>query len=78
MGSFKICMPCLTARNWVTAQPERGSDGEHLYYFGQLKEDLSYLAPEIKSQGGRRFHAYRLQVLVSRRRLFAQALRKAG
>lgn len=78
MGSFKTCMPCLAARTWATAQPEWGGDGEHLYYFGQLDEDLSYLAPEIISQDGRRFRAYRLQVLMSRRRLAGQALRKAA
>jgi hypothetical protein len=78
MGSFKTCMPCLAARTWAIAQSEWGSDGEHLYYFGQLEEDLSYLAPEITSQDGRRFHAYRLQALMCRRRLAAKALIKAA
>jgi hypothetical protein len=48
----------LTRAQRPTAQPEWGSDGEHLYNFGQLEEDLSYLAPEITSHDGRRFHAY--------------------
>ncbi|WP_237881872.1 hypothetical protein [Pseudomonas sp. PGPR40] len=78
MASFKTCIPCLEARNWATVQPEWGGDGEHLYYFGQLEEDLSYLASEITSQDGRRFHAYRLQALMSRRRLSAKALRSAA
>jgi hypothetical protein len=78
MGSFKTCMPCLAARNWATAQPEWGSDGEHLYYFGLLEEDLSYLAPEINPGDGRRFKAYRLQVHISRNRLAAAETRKAA
>lgn len=78
MGSFKTCMPCLAARNWATAQPEWVSNGEHLYYSGQLEEDLSYLTPEITSQDGRRFRAYRVQALMSRRRLAAKTLLKAA
>lgn len=78
MASFKTCMPCLAVRNWATAQPEWGGNGEHLYYFGQLEEALSYLTPKIISGDGRRFHAYRLQALMNRRRLDAQAQRKAA
>ena len=59
--SFKTCKPCAETRSWATSQPEWGSDGEHLYYFGQLEEDLSNLAPEIQLGDGRRFKAYRLQ-----------------
>jgi hypothetical protein len=40
--------------------------------------DLSYLAPEITSQDERRFRAYHLQVLMSRRRITTQALRKTA
>jgi hypothetical protein len=39
---------------------------------------MSYLAPEITSHDGRRFHAYRLQALMSRRRLAANSLLKAA
>jgi hypothetical protein len=78
MGSFKTCMPCVEARTWATAQPEWMGDGEHLYYFGRLDEDLSDLAPEISSQDGRRFHAYRLQCLMARRRNSTQARRQAA
>jgi hypothetical protein len=78
MGSFKTCMPCVEARTWAIAQPEWMGDGEHLYYFGRLDEDLADLAPEIRSQDGRRFHAYRLQTLMARRRKSAQALRQAA
>ena len=76
MASFKTCPDCLAARTWATAQPEWGGDGEHLYYFGQLEEDLSYLAPEINPGDGRRFKAYRLQVHISRKRLAATETRK--
>jgi hypothetical protein len=68
MSSFKTCMPCLTAREWAIAQPEWGSDGEHLYYFGQLEEDLTYLAPESRVGDGRRFKTYRLQNEICQRR----------
>ncbi|MGY2183342.1 hypothetical protein [Pseudomonas agarici] len=78
MGSFKTCMPCVEARTWAIAQPEWMGDGEHLYYFGRLEEDLADLAPEIRSEDGRRFHAYRLQALMARRRLSAQAQRIAA
>lgn len=78
MGSFKTCMPCVEARTWAIAQPEWMGDGEHLYYFGRLDEDLADLAPEIRSQDGRRFHTYRVQSLMARRRKSAQALRKAA
>ncbi|MNG38871.1 hypothetical protein D3C84_1267290 [compost metagenome] len=53
-------------------------DGEHLYYFGRLDDELADLAPEIRSQDGRRFHAYRLQSLMSRRRQAAQTTRQAA
>lgn len=78
MDLFKTCMPCLEVRTWATTQPEWGSDGEHLYYFGRLEEDLSYLAPEIRTHDGRRFHAYRAQVLMNRRRRTAEATLKAA
>jgi hypothetical protein len=78
MGSFKTCMPCVEARTWAIAQPEWMGDGEHLYYFGRLDEDLADLAPEIRSQDGRRFHTYRLQSLMARRRKSVQALQKAA
>ncbi|MBU0792041.1 MAG: hypothetical protein KKC55_16455 [Gammaproteobacteria bacterium] len=78
MDTFKTCMPCVDARNWATVQPEWGSDGEHLYCFGRLEEDMSYLAPEIRYGDGRRFHAYRLQVLMARRRNAGKAIRAAA
>ena len=78
MASFKTCPDCLAARTWATAQPEWGGDGEHLYYFGKLEEDLSELAPEIITQDGRRFRAYRLQHQMTRRRLAAKELREAA
>ena len=76
MGSFKTCMPCVEARTWATAQSEWAADGEHLYYFGRLEEDLSELAPEIITQDGRRFRAYRLQHLMAIRRLAAKEQRE--
>ncbi len=78
MCSFKTCMPCVEARTWAIAQPEWMGDGEHLYYFGRLDEDLADLAPEIYSQDGRRFHTYRLQCLMAQRRDSAQARRQAA
>lgn len=53
-------------------------DGEHLYYLGRLDEDLADLAQEIRSQDGRRFRTYRLQLLMARRRNAAQARRQAA
>lgn len=78
MATFKTCSSCVAARSWATAQPEWGGDGEHLYYFGQLEEDLSYLAPEIRAGDGRRFKAYRLQLHITRRRMAASEARKAA
>ena len=78
MDTFKTCMPCVEARTWATAQPEWGGDGEHLYYFGRLDEDLADLAPEIRSEDGRRFHAYRMQVLMNRRREAGRSIRAAA
>lgn len=78
MATFKTCSSCVAARSWATAQPEWGGDGEHLYYFGQLEEDLSYLAPEIRAGDGRRFKAYRLQLQITRRRRAASEARKAA
>lgn len=78
MGSFKTCMPCVEARTWATAQREWAGDGEHLYYFGRLEEDLSELAPEIITQDSLRFRACRLQHLMTRRRLAAKAQREAA
>lgn len=78
MDSCKTCMPCLEARTWAIAQPEWTGDGEHLYYFGRLDEDLADLALEIGSQDGRRFHAYRLQTLMARRRNAATAQQKVA
>jgi len=77
MASFKTCMPRVEACTWATAQPEWESDGEHLYYFGRLEEELSELAPEIVTQDGRRFHTYRLQHLMTRRLIAAKGPRKA-
>ncbi|WP_308584758.1 hypothetical protein [Pseudomonas veronii] len=78
MATFKTCALCLAARSWATGQPEWGGDDEHLYYFGQLEEDLSYLAPEIRSGDGRRFKAYRFQLQITRRRMAASEARKAA
>ena len=78
MGSFKTCMPCVEAHTWAIAQPEWMGDCEYLYYFGRLDEDLADLTPEIRSQDGRRFHAYRLQSLMARRRQAAQTTRQAA
>lgn len=78
MDSCKTCMPCLEARVWAVAQPEWMGDGEHLYYFGRLDEDLADLAQEIRSQDGRRFRTYRLQLLMARRRNAAKATRQAA
>ncbi|KPA87865.1 hypothetical protein PF66_05441 [Pseudomonas asplenii] len=71
MDTFKTCMPCVHARDWATKQPEWGGDGEHLFYFEMLEGDLSNLAPEIDTGDGRRFKAYRLLVLMNRRRAAA-------
>jgi hypothetical protein len=78
MGSFKTCMSCVDARTWATGQPEWAGDGEHLYYFGRLEEDLSELVPEIITQDGRRFRAYRLQHQMTRRRLAGKKQREAA
>ncbi|MGX4728008.1 hypothetical protein [Pseudomonas corrugata] len=78
MDAFKTCMPCVEARTWAIAQPEWMGDGEHLYYFGRLDEDLADLAPEIRSEDGRRFHAYRLQALMARRRSAVKEPHKAA
>jgi len=78
MDTFKTCSACTAARAWATKQPEWMGDGEHLYYFGQLEEDLSYTAPEISPGDGRRFKAYRLQLQITRRRTAASEARKAA
>lgn len=78
MDSCKTCPPCVEARKWAIAQPEWMDDGDHLYYFGRLDEDLVDLAPAIKTEDGRRFHAYRLQVLMKKRRTAGQAIRSAA
>ncbi|WP_115086254.1 hypothetical protein [Pseudomonas wadenswilerensis] len=77
MSSFKTCLACVEARDWATAQPEWCGDGEHLFYFGMLEEDLSYLAPEIAPGDGRRFKAHRLQSQIVRRRLAAKSKQAA-
>jgi hypothetical protein len=64
MDSFKTCSVCLAAREWATAQPEWASDGEHLYYFGRLPEDLANLVPEIPVGDGRRFRCLRHRALM--------------
>ncbi|MFI8384864.1 hypothetical protein [Pseudomonas sp. NPDC079086] len=68
MDAFKTCLSCVAVRDWATAQPEWGTDGDYLFSLGQLEEDLAYLAPEIGSGDGRRFHAYRLQAQMANRR----------
>lgn len=68
MDSFKTCLGCVEARDWATAQPEWAGDGEFLFYFGMLEEDLSNLAPEIITNDGRRFHTYRQQAQMANRR----------
>lgn len=78
MWSFKTCSPCVEAREWATDQPEWGGDGEFLYYFGMLEEDLSNLAVEISTGDGRRFKTYRLQALMNNRRTANRAQRKAA
>lgn len=75
MSTYKTCMPCVKARDWATRQPEWGGDGEHLFYFEMLDEDLSNLATEIEAGDGRRFKAYRLQVQMGQRRNAARALK---
>ncbi|MEG1042918.1 MAG: hypothetical protein RSE94_23685 [Pseudomonas sp.] len=77
MESFKTYMPCVQARDWATAQPEWVGDGEHLYYFGMLEEDLSSLAPELEVGDGRRFKTYRLQVQIHQRREAARTQKAA-
>lgn len=77
MESFKTCLPCVQTRDWATAQPEWVGDGEHLYYFGMLEEDLANLAPELSLGDGRRFRAYRLQVQICRRRDAAHSQKAA-
>ncbi|SED96929.1 hypothetical protein [Pseudomonas anguilliseptica] len=78
MHSFKTCMSCLEARDWATSQIEWCGGDDHLYYFGQLEEDLSIMAPEIVTQDGRRFHAYRLGAQIANRRMLARAKLKAA
>jgi hypothetical protein len=78
MGSFKTCMPCVAIRDWAVKQPEWCGDGEHLYYFGQLEEDLAIMAPEIAPGDGRRFKAYRFQEQMNRRRLASKAQQQAA
>lgn len=67
MDQFRTCTPCVNARTWATEQPEWAGDGEHLFYFEMLADDLCNLAPEIPFGDGRRFTAYRLQVEMGRR-----------
>lgn len=77
MSSFKTCASCVQARDWAIAQPEWGGDGEHLYYFGMLEEDLCNLAPEMDVGDGRRFKTYRFQVQMIRRRDQARSQKAA-
>ncbi len=78
MDSFKTCLSCVDARDWATAQPEWDGDGECLFYFGMLEEDLANLAPEIITNDGRRFHAYRLQAHMAKRRITRSSQSKAA
>ncbi len=77
MESFKTCLACVQACDWAVAQPEWMGDGEHLYYYGMLEEDLANLAPELASGDGRRFRSYRLQVQLCRRRAAAHSQKAA-
>lgn len=67
MDQFRTCIPCVNTRDWATRQPEWSGDGEHLFYFEMLADDLCNLAPEIPPGDGRRFTAYRLQIEMCRR-----------
>lgn len=71
MDVFKTCSPCADARDWATSQIEWCGGDDHLFYFEMLEEDLHETAMNIHLGTGRRFKAYRLQVLMSRRRAAA-------
>lgn len=68
MDVFKTCTPCLETRDWATSQMEWGGGDDHLFYFEMLEDDLHNMAMEIHLGSGRRFKAYRLQILMARRR----------
>ncbi len=76
--AFKTCLPCMEARDWATKQPEWGGDGEHLFYFEMLSDDLSNLAPEIAPGDGRRFRVLRLQCQMAARRKAAADQRQVA
>lgn len=76
--AFKTCLPCVEARDWATKQPEWGGDGEHLFYFEMLSDDLSNLAPEIAPGDGRRFRVLRLQCQMAARRKAAADQRQVA
>lgn len=68
MAEYKTCAACADTRDWATSQHEWSGDGEHLFYFGELENDLANMAIEIPLGSGRRFKAYRLQIQMGRRR----------
>lgn len=77
MDVFKTCSPCAEARDWATSQIEWCGGDDHLFYFEMLEGDLHEMALNIHPGTGRRFKAYRLQVLMHRRRAVAYTERAA-
>lgn len=68
MDVYRTCSGCADIRDWATTQQEWSGDGEHLFYFEQLENDLANMAIEIPVGSGRRFKAYRFQIQMVRRR----------